>query len=198
MSKSFPIIDSNYWDLQYSHGNTGWDVGYAIPAIVAYFEQIENKDVKILIPGAGTAHEGIYLYNNGFKNIFLLDYSSIAVEMIKENYPDFPQKQIIYEDFYKHCGDYDFIIEHTFFSAIKPKDRYLYVEKTHELLKNGGKLVGLLFDRTFEGKFPPYGGNKNDYKILFSEKFFIKTMETAINSIKPRKNNELFVIFEKI
>jgi hypothetical protein len=32
---------------------------------------------------------------------------------------------------------------------------------------------------------------------LFENDFHIKTLETAYNSIKPRKENELFFIFEK-
>lgn len=198
MTKPLPNIDSNYWDQQYLKGKTGWDVGYAVPAIIEYFNQLEDKNLKILIPGAGTAHEGMYLYNLGFKNIFLLEYSKVAIDQFINKYPDFPKDQIIFEDFFKHQDTYEMIIEHTFFSSFKPQERHLYVEKTHELLKKEGKLIGLLFDRSFDSDFPPYGARKEDYKTLFSKYFHIKTMETATNSIKPRKNNELFVIFEKI
>ena len=71
------------------------------------------------------------------------------------------------------------------------------MQKTHELLKDNGKLVGLLFDKEFHNPFPPFGGNKTTYQKLFEKHFFLKVFETAHNSIKPRAHNELFIIFEK-
>ena len=60
-----------------------------------------------------------------------------------------------------------------------------------------GKIAGLLFDFPLTEEGPPYGGSKAEYISLFSEKFRIKTIERAHNSIKPRQNKELFFIFEK-
>ena len=62
-----------------------------------------------------------------------------------------------------------------------------------ELLNPGGKLVGLLFNRAFEVG-PPFGGNEKEYRDLLEEKFTIKTMASAYNSIEPRKATELFFI----
>lgn len=198
MSKTKSDINARYWDDRYLTGKTGWDVGYPVPAILDYFNQVKDKTLKILIPGAGTAHEGIYLYKQGFTQIYLLEYAPEAMRKIKEKCPDFPQNQLIQSDFFKHKGSYDLIVEHTFFSSLPPERRSDYVLKTHELLKTGGKLVGLFFDRSFEGEYPPYGARYEDYKKLFSTHYNIKTMEAARNSIKPRQNTELFVIFEKI
>jgi thiopurine S-methyltransferase len=63
-------------------------------------------------------------------------------------------------------------------------------------LQIGGRVAGLLFDKEFvEG--PPFGGSKAAYEKLFAEKFHIKTMEGAYNSIPPRQGSELFFIAEK-
>jgi hypothetical protein len=72
-----------------------------------------------------------------------------------------------------------------------------YVSKMHEIVNPKGKIVGLLFDFLLTEEGPPYGGSKDEYLTLFSEKFTIKTIERAHNSIKPRQNKELFFIFEK-
>lgn len=65
-----------------------------------------------------------------------------------------------------------------------------------ELLKPGGKLIGLLFDRIFEGG-PPFGGDKEEYEQLLKTQFTIKTLEPCYNSIQPRAGTELFMIVEK-
>ena len=65
------------------------------------------------------------------------------------------------------------------------------------MLKPNGKLVGVLFNIQLNDNHPPFGGCKEDYLSLFEEKFHIKMMDTAYNSITPRQNNELFIILEK-
>jgi hypothetical protein len=65
------------------------------------------------------------------------------------------------------------------------------------ILNPKGKIAGLLFQFPLTAQGPPFGGLKEEYIALFQKEFNIITMETAYNSIAPRKNKELFVIFEK-
>ncbi len=74
--------------------------------------------------------------------------------------------------------------------------REQYVLKIHQLLSKNGKLVGLLFDKTFESG-PPFGGSHSEYVQLFENYFDFNIMETCQNSIKPRANSELFIEFQK-
>jgi hypothetical protein len=89
------------------------------------------------------------------------------------------------------------VLEQTFLCAIPPEMRADYATKMNEILNTKGKIAGLLFDFPLTEEGPPYGGSKAEYLSLFSEKFRIKTIERAHNSIKPRQNKELFFIFEK-
>ena len=98
---------------------------------------------------------------------------------------------IITGDFFEHKGQYDLILEQTFFCAIDPALRSCYVTKMHELLKPSGKLVGVLFNRSFDGG-PPFGGSKEEYEQLFSKHLHIKKMELCYNSILPRQGAEIF------
>lgn len=192
------FTDKEYWQKQYKTGKTGWNIGYISPPIKTYIDQLTDKNLTILIPGAGNAYEAEYLFEKGFTNVFVLDIVKFPLENFLKRFPEFPENQIIKDDFFKHEERYDLIFEQTFFSALPVEKRSLYVEKVYELLKPNGKLVGLLFDRDFDSAFPPFGGNKEVYQNLFSKKFHLKVLEKAYNSIKPRHNNELFIIFEKL
>lgn len=181
-----------YWTKQYQNKKTGWDIGYVSTPIKEYIDQLSDKSIKILIPGAGNSHEVEYLHKTGFTNVYLLEFSEEPIANFIKRAPSFPEKHIVQEDFFTHQETYDLIIEQTFFSSLQPKDRVKYVNKTHELLSSKGLLVGLLFNIDFKNVFPPFGGSLEIYTQLFSSKYKIEILETAYNSIKPRKGNELF------
>lgn len=188
-----PDLGQEYWDSRYENNQIGWDIGYPSTPLVEYFDQLENKNLKILIPGAGNAYEVEYLHNNGFKNVYLLDISPKALESFKKRVPGFPEDHLILSDFFKHIGQYDLIIEQTFFCALNPEMRPEYGWHVNSLLKVGGKLVGLLFQIPLYTDHPPFGGDKAEYINYFRPYFEFKTLETAYNSIKPREGNELFI-----
>ncbi len=67
----------------------------------------------------------------------------------------------------------------------------------HSLLKPGGKLVGVLFNRAFEGG-PPFGGNMDEYQDLFEPTFTLQTLASCYNSIKPRMGQKYLSLRGKI
>lgn len=186
-------LNDTYWSNRYQNQQTGWDIGTASQPLKEYIQQYNNKNARILIPGCGNAHEAKFLIDEGFQSITLIDISKVLVEELQEQLAAYPQQvQIIHGDFFEHEGEYDLIIEQTFFCAIDPVLRKRYAEKMQELLAENGKLVGVLFNRNFEGG-PPFGGTKEEYISIFSPYFEIKTMGDCYNSIKPRANTELFI-----
>lgn len=186
-----------YWEQRYREKQTGWDLGSISRPLKEYFDQLENKDLKILIPGCGNAYEAEYLWRKGFKNVYLLDLAHSPLKRFEENNPDFPKDQLIHGDFFKHEGTFDLIIEQTFFCAIDPQLRQAYAEKSKDLLKVGGKLVGLFWSVELNTEHPPYGGSKEEYIEYFEKDFEILQLEDAYNSIAPRAGRELFAILRK-
>ena len=87
-------------------------------------------------------------------------------------------------------------MEQTFFCALHPSQRNDYAVKMKALLKDDGKLVGVLFNKEFEGG-PPFGGNEEEYRKLFSQYFSSVKINSCYNSIEARKGTELFMILEK-
>ena len=162
-----------------------------------YIDQLDNKNLKILIPGAGNAYEAEYLWNNGFYNTFLVDISEKAIENFLDRVPDFPEAQAINSDFFDLDDSFDLILEQTFFCALPKSFRKNYVSKLFTLLKKSGHLAGLLFNIPLNEDHPPFGGQKSEYQDLFAQHFEILIMETAYNSVDPRQGNELFIKFRK-
>lgn len=189
-------LDESFWDNRYITNNIGWDLGTCSPPLKAYFDQIEDKNLRILIPGCGNSYEATYLLEQGFKNVFILDISEKAIASFKEKNPSFPEQQIFNGNFFDHNETYDLIVEQTFFCAIDPKLRNAYAEKSHELLTDNGKLIGVLFNREFDGG-PPFGGSIDEYQKTFGEMFDILIMEPCHNSIEPRSGAEIFISFRK-
>ncbi|MFS4468005.1 hypothetical protein [Maribacter sp. 2210JD10-5] len=48
--------EENYWTKRYHEEETGWDIGYPSTPLKAYIDQLEDKMISILIPGAGNAY----------------------------------------------------------------------------------------------------------------------------------------------
>ena len=192
------IFDKKYWNNRYIHQQTGWDIGNISTPLKTYIHQLDNKNLSILIPGCGNGYEAAYLLQQGFTNITLIDIAIDAVAALKIKWKEYDGKQlrIICGDFFEMNETFDLILEQTFFCALEPVFRNNYVHKMAELLKEEGKLAGVLFNRSFTGG-PPFGGSKEEYTILFSQKFTIKIMEDCYNSISSRAGTELFFIANK-
>ncbi len=188
-------FNADFWNNRYINNQTGWDLKSPSTPLKEYIDQLEDKNIKILIPGCGNAYEAEYLLAKGFTNITLIDIAEVLVKNLQDKFKNHPEIKIINEDFFNLNDTYDLILEQTFFCALNPNLRPNYVEKMHQLLYPKGKLVGLLFSVDFNNPFPPFGGSKNEYKKLFQSKFNIKRLETAYNSIKPRLNSEFFIQF---
>ncbi len=195
--------EENYWTNRYQIENTGWDIGYPSTPLKEYIDQLKDKTIRILIPGAGNAYEAEYLIAQGFSNVIVMDISPIPLQNFKARNPNFPDNQLIEANFFDHQGQYDLIIEQTFFCSFEPtiENRNLYAKKMSSLLSENGKLVGLWFDIPLvEGNMDkrPFGGNKEIYLNYLSPYFKIKTFEPSHNSIAPRAGQELFGIFSKL
>lgn len=189
-------LDQDYWDAQYKAKATGWDLGTVSPPIQELVDSIQDKNSAILIPGGGNSYEAEYLLQQGFTNITVIDIAPTLIAVLKQKFVNHPNINIILGDFFEHKGEYDWIIEQTFFCALPPTMRPKYVWKMHQLLAPKGKIAGLLFNREFE-EGPPFGGNKAEYTNLFKGAFTIQKMEVCTNSVAPRANSELFIELEK-
>ncbi|MCE3225866.1 MAG: methyltransferase protein [Bacteroidetes bacterium] len=214
-------LNETYWNNRYLNNEFSWDVGHVSTPLKEYFDQLTDKSISILIPGAGNSYEAEYLVNNGFPNVYVCDFAEEPLKNLQQRCPLIKKENLWQIDFFdifpsqnaiddnsvtssvvekqhtKINDGFDLIIEQTFFCAIDPSLRRKYFEKMNQLLKPGGKLVGLLFNDILNSDKPPFGGSKEEYKKYFEDLFKINVYEPSRNSIKPREGRELFINLEK-
>lgn len=188
--------EANYWDKRYQDSNTGWDIGYANPALVSFVQQNFSKETNILIPGAGSAYELAALYNEGYQQVYALDFSQTAKNSFHQENLNIPLEHYLCMDFFELDQTFDLVLEQTFFCALPPTFREKYRDHLKSLLSKGGILAGLMFDMVREDG-PPFGGNRTEYETLFGEDFIIDILEKTDKSIEPRLGKEFFVKFIK-
>lgn len=188
--------DPEFWDDQYLNNETGWDMHQVSPPLKGYIDSLKNKDLKILIPGCGNAYEAEYLLESGFQNVTVIDFSKVVTQKLKQKYKGQPI-QIVTDNFFNHTGQYDLILEQTFFCALQPALRGDYVKKCYKLLKEHGKIAGVLFNKKFAPVEPPFIASDAEYKKLFQPLFTFIKFEPCNNSVAPRMGYELFFEFEK-
>ena len=184
-----------YWEMRWQQLQTGWDLGVVSPPIKHYIDTLTDKNQRILIPGCGNAHEAIYFLENGFSHITVIDIAPTLTNALTHQLHHFIEAHkltIICGDFFDLTGQFDLIVEQTFFCAIDPYMRNQYAHQIKSLLAKGGKVVGLLFNKTFDGG-PPYGGHIAEYEDYFMPIFKDVLMKPCLNSAQPRAGNELWI-----
>jgi SAM-dependent methyltransferase len=193
-------LNDDYWSERYAANQTGWDLSAVSPPLKEYIDQLQDKSLRILIPGCGNAYEAEYLLSKNFDNINLIDISEVLVNNIKSKYSEYIENSklnVLHDDFFKHNGEYDLILEQTFFCALNPSLRKDHAKKMSELLAPNGRLVGVMFNREFIGG-PPFGGSSIEYRTYFEPYFEFDTFEPCYNSIPPRQGVELFINLRKV
>jgi thiopurine S-methyltransferase len=190
-------LSAEYWEQRYLADDAPWLLNEVSPPLKSYIDQLTDDSLRILIPGGGYGDEWYYLIQKGFKESYLLDFTPHTIEQVSKRFADAPTDHLICADFFQHEGQYDLIIEQTFFCALDPELRSAYAQKCYELLGENGKLVGVYFDFPLTEKGPPFGGSMSEYTQRFSPYFEIQTLERCYNSVSERAGKELFCIAKR-
>ncbi|MHB8422268.1 MAG: methyltransferase domain-containing protein [Leptospirales bacterium] len=187
--------DRSFWNQRYLDRNTGWDLGQVAPPFIRLVESgAMSAGEKVLIPGAGRCHDGIYLAQKGLK-VTCVDFAAEAVREAREAASRAGVAlTVIEEDFFNLdplvLGQFDILIEHTCFCAIDPFMRGAYVEKAYQMIRPGGMLIGLFYAHGREGG-PPWTTSEEEVRTLFGKRFDLLDLAISDCSIDSRKGEEL-------
>ena len=170
MKKSTNSARPAFWNQRYASGETPW-VLHKIPATLRSFLTRTRRKGRVLIPGCGTDHGVIKAFAHAGFEVTAIDFSPVALAETKKALGNFDGR-IMRADFFKSDFGRRFylVYERTFLCAMHPRRWARYAKCVAELLRPGGKLIGIFFYGT-EPEPPPYPINKTQAAKLFGKYF---------------------------
>ena len=177
-----------FWDVRYAARETPWDF-HGVPAALKEFLETSQPG-SVLIPGCGSGYEVRAFDEAGWK-VTAIDFSSVAVERARSELGALASS-VVPGDFFTHdfgTQQFDVIYERTFLCALLPSLWPAYVKRMTQLLRPGGKLVGIfLYDE--ENDPPPYPLSPEKARELFKEKFSLVKSAPVSDSLPLFAGNE--------
>jgi len=162
----------DFWNSRYLADRTPWDFGGVPAALKRYLAAHPGQGERVLIPGCGSGYEVVAFSQAGYE-VYAIDFSPPAVARARHQVQAALAARIIEGDFFTHDfapASFDFIYERTFLCALPVAWRARIVQRSGELLKARGSLLGIyFFGETTEG--PPHGLSSADAAALFPPPF---------------------------
>jgi methyl halide transferase len=191
-----------FWESRYKEGDTGWDIGQAAPPFV---DLLARPDAPapgtMLVLGSGRGHDAIYFARHSFK-VVGVDFAPEAISYARRAAEREGVKVVFVEgdlfeldDAYSHRFDY--VLEHTCFSAIPLHRREEYARLVKRLLAPGGLFIALFFAHGRPGG-PPFGTDERQVRELFGPHFAIEKLERPSRSVEQRQGAELFALMRPV
>ena len=196
-----PVNTAEFWEACYESEMDGWDIGGPTPV----FERLATKIPKgrICVIGCGRGYDAVTFAKAGFE-VTAIDFAKTAVLASRENArKEEVEMTVLHEDFFDLPDElhdqFDYVLEYTCFCAISPERRFEYDRVIWQLLKPEGKLLGLFFplDKNVDEGGPPWGVNISELHALFGLHWNLESEEMPKESIEPRADREIMMIWKK-
>jgi SAM-dependent methyltransferase len=177
-----------FWDARYTSGKTPWDF-HGVPAALKAFLKTSQPG-NVLIPGCGAAYEVRAFHEAGWK-VTAIDFSRVAVERARSALKTLASCVVQGDFFTNDFGSqhFDVVYERTFLCALPPDLWPAYIKRVTQLLRPGGKLVGI-FLYGDEAEPPPYPLTPEKARELFKEKFSLVKTSPVSDSLPMFAGNE--------
>ena len=196
-----PVNTAELWEACYESEMDGWDIGGPTPV----FERLATEIPKgrICVIGCGRGYDAVTFAKAGFE-VTAIDFAQTAVLASRENArKEEVEMTVLREDFFDLPDElhdqFDYVLEYTCFCAISPERRFEYDRVIWQLLKPDGKLLGLFFplDKNVDEGGPPWGVNISELHALFGLHWNLESEEMPKESIEPRADREIMMIWKK-
>ncbi len=196
------MLDVNFWQGRYDSGVTPWDLGGPSPHFEALLRQPPEflKPGRMAVPGSGRGHDAALFAKAGY-TVTGFDYAPGAIEEAAHLYGDaitWVQTDIfnLADSNSIWAGQFDYVLEHTCFCAIKPQERPRYAAMARNLLKPGGYLFGIFWEH-HDPDGPPYSTTESAIRSTFSQGFECLSL-TALHPAGGRSGTERLAFFGRL
>ncbi|MBC8721952.1 thiopurine S-methyltransferase [Paraburkholderia sp. 31.1] len=183
-----------FWDERFERHFTPWDQAGVPSAFRAFAER--HRDVAVLIPGCGSAHEAGWLARQG-NPVRAIDFSPAAVAAAREQLGAHASL-VDQADFFTYAPPFApaWIYERAFFCALPPARRADYAQRMGELLPAGGLLAGIFFIGATP-KGPPFGIDRGELDALLTPHFELVEDEAVDDSIAVFAGRERWLAWRR-
>ncbi len=184
--------DVAFWESRYESRTTAWDLGEGAPPFAIAVESL--KPGKMAVLGCGAGHDAALFADAGF-DVVGFDFAPGALELAASLYGDLfalEQADIFNLPSTWH-GKFDYVLEHTCFCAIDPRQRDAYMRTVCNLLKPSGTLVGLFWHHG-ETDGPPFDTTPEELLARLSPHFTLPLPLKITEYSHPKRANQEFLI----
>jgi SAM-dependent methyltransferase len=191
------------WQRRYEQNDTPWDKEAPAPALVRFLQETAISG-RVLVPGCGKGHEVRALGMQPNCSVVGLDLSSAAIaeaRRLAAQADADAAASFIVGDFFRlppeMNGAFDWLVEHTCFCAIEPRQRPDYVLAAASALRTGGKIFGIFYLNPDTESGPPFAVSEAELAEFFEPHFILLKQWVPKESFPGRENRELVRIMQK-
>lgn len=194
------------WNKRYESGDTPWEKGLAAPPLLEALGKlglgIWGKG-PVLVPGCGHGHDVRALAAAGLAPVGL-DLAPLAIDAA-DSYPKAGEESFEVADFldsgWREGKSFSAIWEHTCFCAINPSRRPDYAQACADLIKPGGRLIGVFFltpnEPGTENEGPPFNSTIPEIDARFAPWFVREHGWVPESSYPGREGQEWIAVFRR-
>ncbi len=187
------------WSHIYQTEEPRWDLAGPHPAFVSVLPQIKLPRSRIAVLGCGRGHDAAFFAEAGHI-VTAFDFSAEAIAAAKEKYSHIKNLTFVQADAFKvqdkFRGQFDLVVEHTFYCAVDPKRRNELMKVWRQLLIPNGFVLGIFFVMDKRAG-PPFGGSEWELRRRFEKDFRFLYWTRWHHSPPSREHRELVIYAQK-
>jgi len=201
MSNNLDENNPVFWDELYREGRTPWDLGSPTPVFADLLQSGVLAPGRTLILGCGKGYDAALFSEHGFE-VTAVDFSLEALNHARRYVASCPRPvTFLHQNLFSLSPTYDlsfdYVVEYVTFCAVNPRNRQAFARTVANLLKPGGKLLGLFFPLDDRPGGPPFVVHWDEVIRVFGKHLVLMSSETPRRSVGPRKGKEMMTIWEK-
>ena len=191
-----------YWNNRYTENNDTWTLNNANPVLV---QAVEHKLItppgSVLTAGCGKGDDSLFLSKQGFE-VTAVDFSANAIEASSSLFKrENANVNLVQTDLFRLNEEFpsrfDYLYEYVTLCAVEPARVEEMIFNFAAALKPGGLFIADLFPVDGRKGGPPFSIDLKEFVTMTSKYLKLEHYSRLIKSIKPRKGNEVLMIFRK-